>query len=421
MSNKSALVPIFILMAVTVVFALILLAVPAVTPAAEELPAAPERFSDISVVSSEISVSASYELAAVPSSEPPVSEIVTVPPTEYNQIVLPGEDAGLSGVEIHIPDNLHVSPTSPELHFNVTFSGINPAGAPVDGRVCKLAIYENGIEIASDDAFHLRENASFEVNRDFVFERYVGVTEDVRLMAYLEYNGQHIYSRGSVSVENYPDEYYALLSGDPYPYSITVVTNKSFVVVYGKDEEGKYTKVVRTIICSTGINTPESGSCNLLQKYEWKELLHEVWGQYSTWVTGNILIHSVPYLSADKSDLWAWQYNRLGGAVSTGCIRMRVVDAKWIYDYCPCGTPVNFVCWYTLPDGIEKPTYEKTDLDSPYSGWDPTDPDPNNPWQPEQPDMSWTALIPGYESIIVANHLGINEYRAYVSAKNSNP
>ena len=34
----------------------------------------------------------------------------------------------------------------------------------------------------------------------------------------------------------------------------------------------------------------------------------------------------------------------------------------------------------TLPKGVSKPTAPKIDGTSPNKGWDPTDPDPNNPW-----------------------------------------
>lgn len=62
-----------------------------------------------------------------------------------------------------------------------------------------------------------------------------------------------------------------------------------------------------------------------------------------------------------------------------GCIRMTVIDAKWIYENCEPGTTVEF---YTSddPGPFGKPETMKITEFEEYRGWDPTDPDPNNPW-----------------------------------------
>ena len=59
---------------------------------------------------------------------------------------------------------------------------------------------------------------------------------------------------------------------------------------------------------------------------------------------------------------------------------MKVSDVKWIYDNCPIGTTVK-VYDGNLPDGVTKPSAQKLPADSPNKGWDPTDPDKNNPWK----------------------------------------
>lgn len=55
-------------------------------------------------------------------------------------------------------------------------------------------------------------------------------------------------------------------------------------------------------------------------------------------------------------------------------------DAKWIYDNCVPGTKVEF---YTSsnPGPLGKPTAQKITEDEEVRNWDPTDPDPNNPWK----------------------------------------
>ena len=71
-------------------------------------------------------------------------------------------------------------------------------------------------------------------------------------------------------------------------------------------------------------------------------------------------------------------YN-LGTKRSLGCIRLTVIDAKWLYDNCPRGTKVEI--YDGSLNGINKPVVPKIDINSPNRGWDPTDPDSANPWK----------------------------------------
>lgn len=164
------------------------------------------------------------------------------------------------------------------------------------------------------------------------------------------------------------------------PYAVTVYREYGTVVVWGPDETGHFTVPVRSCITSTGKgnNTP-LGTFYTPQKYEWRMLKGEVYGQYSTRITGQILFHSVPYKERDKSTLKYWLYNRLGEKDSLGCIRLTVEDAKWIYDNCPLGTAVTITA-DPVPTGIERPEAMYISADNPNNGWDPTDPDPANPW-----------------------------------------
>ena len=124
-----------------------------------------------------------------------------------------------------------------------------------------------------------------------------------------------------------------------YPYVIKVNKQQNTITVYGKDSKGKYTVPVKAMICSTGSDTP-LGTYRTPAKYRWKLLLDNVWGQYSTRITGGILFHSVWYYKQDPSTLSAVQYNKLGTMCSHGCIRLTVADAKWIYDNIEAGTKV---------------------------------------------------------------------------------
>ena len=164
------------------------------------------------------------------------------------------------------------------------------------------------------------------------------------------------------------------------PYYIEVIRNQNVTIVYGKDENGEYNKIVRVFTVSTGRNnwTP-TGTFKTTKGYDWGLLNGGVYGQYSTRIVGSILFHSVPYYSKDKGNLEWEEYNKLGDFASRGCIRLTVRDVKWIFDNVNNGTTVKIYDG-NLPEGVVKPTVPKIDGTSPNKGWDPTDPDPNNPW-----------------------------------------
>ncbi len=105
------------------------------------------------------------------------------------------------------------------------------------------------------------------------------------------------------------------------------------------------------------------------------------YGQYATRIYDSYLFHSVPYYSQHKDDVEYDEFNLLGTRASLGCIRLAVVDVKWIYDNCPLGTPVIIYNDADDPGPMGKPGTIYTDpADTEKRGWDPTDPDPANPW-----------------------------------------
>ena len=155
-------------------------------------------------------------------------------------------------------------------------------------------------------------------------------------------------------------------------YYIVVYTGSQSVVVYGKDSTGAYSKIIKKFTCSTGnkkSSPTRKGVYAVRTKYKWKELMGGVYGQYSCGISPDYLFHSVPYAAKDPSTLYDASYNNLGRAVSHGCIRLCVRDAKWIYDNVPIGTQVNVV-WTSGPAGMGVP---KRKSGAKYSGWDPSD------------------------------------------------
>jgi lipoprotein-anchoring transpeptidase ErfK/SrfK len=163
------------------------------------------------------------------------------------------------------------------------------------------------------------------------------------------------------------------------PYLIRINRAANTVTIYTKDEKGDYTVPYTAFVCSTGDATP-LGTYALSYKYRWRALFGNVYGQYATVITGNILFHSVPYYDEGMDQLESEEYNKLGTAASMGCVRMCVRDAKWVFDNCDSGTVVVFYDDASNPGPLGKPSSITIDLNDARKGWDPTDPDPANPW-----------------------------------------
>lgn len=174
-------------------------------------------------------------------------------------------------------------------------------------------------------------------------------------------------------------------------YYIKVNYGAQVVTIYTYDKKGKYTVPVRACVCSTGAATPTSGIYRLSWKATWGKLFGNVWGHYCYQIVGDILFHSVPYMQNRNDTLVSAYYDRLGRKDSMGCIRLTTIDAKWIFDNCAPGTQVEFYS-SSNPGPLGKPTAKKiSNAPGKLKNWDPTDPDPKNPWrdykeEEEKPD-----------------------------------
>lgn len=131
----------------------------------------------------------------------------------------------------------------------------------------------------------------------------------------------------------------------PVPFAITVDVNNQVTTVYGRDENGDYTVVVRQMLCSTGTrkNPSDIGTFTLNGRTA-RWCYFPEWGshaQYWTRINSSIAFHSVIYNTVNTMDLSVKSYKNLGKRASHGCIRLTVADAKWIYNNCGAGTVVT--------------------------------------------------------------------------------
>ena len=127
----------------------------------------------------------------------------------------------------------------------------------------------------------------------------------------------------------------------PYMIGISIANQK--VYIYAPDSNEKYTKLVRTMTCSTGKNdsTPRGTFTGGPTSEQWHcfKNFENCWAQYAYYVTGDIMIHSVLY-DAKEGKLTKSSVRNLGSPASHGCIRLSVEDAKWIWQNCPKGTKI---------------------------------------------------------------------------------
>ncbi len=131
----------------------------------------------------------------------------------------------------------------------------------------------------------------------------------------------------------------------PLPYRIEVDVTNQVVTVYGRDSNGKYTNVVRQMICTTGTSSTPTplGTFKMPgQKGRWGYFTKfDVYAQYWNRIKGSILFHSVLFKTQDVSTISMTSVNNLGRPASHGCVRLTVADAKWLYENIPAGTEVE--------------------------------------------------------------------------------
>ena len=131
----------------------------------------------------------------------------------------------------------------------------------------------------------------------------------------------------------------------PIPYAINVDVTNQVTTVYGLDDKGEYTRVVRQMLCSTGTKGyPSDLGDWVLNGRTARWCYFPKWGshaQYWTRINSSIAFHSVIYNSTNTMDLSVSSYKNLGKRASHGCIRLTVADAKWIYNNCGEGVVVT--------------------------------------------------------------------------------
>ena len=173
---------------------------------------------------------------------------------------------------------------------------------------------------------------------------------------------------------------------------LVVYTGSQSVVGYvGKDGDWEEQRIM---ICSSGRKNHDTptGTTKITDRYTYKKLGttedSHCYGFYASRFRTHHLFHSVPISEkATKADEGHYmcnmhKYEKLGTVASDGCVRMTVADAKWVYEFSETGKVTVCVTRDKGPTPEKPPAiiWEEPYTDKNGYGWDPTDPDPRNPY-----------------------------------------
>lgn len=158
------------------------------------------------------------------------------------------------------------------------------------------------------------------------------------------------------------------------PYYFEVDRANQVVRVYARGADNTYTTLIKRMICSTHKRGTEPQN-RLYAMHGGRMVWMDGVAVYATRIHGAYLFHSVTYTRKKMNALDPKEYNKLGTPASAGCFRLLAGDAKWIYDNVPKGCFVNLIQGVRSASeygAVSKPALGK-------SGWDPTNPHPDNP------------------------------------------
>ena len=179
-------------------------------------------------------------------------------------------------------------------------------------------------------------------------------------------------------------------------YVIYVSKGTHSVAIIGRDQNGKFTNLLRTF--STGIGKAgqtRPGRYTLSKKERWHSWSGGSYSPYSCRLSNGTFIHGPMYTAKDPNSMTAESYNEIGTDCSSGCLRTTCAAAGWVYYNCSTGTLMIITddSRYSAPRPKKIPKKQT---------YDPTDPGAN----PEIPitDFNLTpaslSLRPGETAVI---------------------
>ncbi|MBE6765356.1 MAG: hypothetical protein E7546_05700 [Ruminococcaceae bacterium] len=160
-----------------------------------------------------------------------------------------------------------------------------------------------------------------------------------------------------VSPENFPV--------NSSPYFVYVEKGSHTITIYAKDENGKYTRPVRTYLTAVGRTsglTPV-GVFTLGGKEKWHKWGSKSYSPYATRYHGGLFIHGPIYTDKNFGTLKENSVSAIGTNASSGCMRTSASAAYFIYQFCPSGTYIKIVNGSPLGRGAGKPSIASQYID----------------------------------------------------------
>ena len=294
-----------------------------------------------------------------------------------------------------------------ETHPGSGSEGTEPRATPVP---TPLPDDEPSFQVATPVPFLRLRRSLLPTDRDRYYDKRTG--QDVIFGCFDEDEGGAFYpcgEDGSVAygaeplpmsdflVSPYAPETPPKADGDRW---LTVYMGSESVVCF-LAEAGDWT-VERIMICSCSdeLHQTPLGLHYIYSKYDYKAMTRMngimVYAQYACRFRGHYLFHTVPiggdagrrFQKYGKKQMLIEEYEKLGKPASHGCVRLLVGDAYWIYKNCPRGTKVQVLTDAgPTPPAAPALIYAEPYMNADHTlGWDPTDPDPENPYRQIYPE-----------------------------------
>lgn len=187
-------------------------------------------------------------------------------------------------------------------------------------------------------------------------------------------------------------------------YYIEVNMKKSAMIVYQYSSDKKTKKPYKIFKCSVGSDL-KKGEYKTSASYSWINV-NGNWHRYNTQIGAKAWIQSAGYKDKYANTLVKSSYKAIGNTKIAGSgIVLYAKDAQWISTKCKSGTVVNVVKG-KKSDNLPL-DFDQTINPYKYCGWDPTDPDKDNPYN----KVENTSITMGSETVYVekgqdANYLG---------------
>lgn len=149
------------------------------------------------------------------------------------------------------------------------------------------------------------------------------------------------------------------------PYFILVEKGSHTITIYAKDENGKYTREVRTYLTATGRTSSLTpiGLFKVGAKEKWHTWGTASYSPYCTKYYGGLFFHGPIYTAQNFGSLKENSVAGIGTNASSGCMRTSAQAAYFIYRYCPSGTYVKIVSGSPLGHSASRPSVDSQYID----------------------------------------------------------